>query len=98
MLPHIKRLAALNDDQVRDQLLALEPGWAVHYGWEIPASAEPEPSDLPSEPLDPPQPAPGPSQRPVQSTRPSSPGAQVVTADEQREYERQRQLWRPYGR
>jgi hypothetical protein len=41
-------------------------------------------------PPDPPQPAPEPSQPPVQSTRPSNPGAQVVTAEEQREYESQR--------
>lgn len=38
MLAWIEEVAALPDDEVRARLLAPQPEWADHYGWQGPAS------------------------------------------------------------
>lgn len=97
MLEWVERTAALSDHEVRDQLLALEPGWERHY-WpprrvlmdaidslDDPPEA-PEPVPTAQEPPVPPQSPPGASQRLVAPSErgPAPPYGLHVVSDAER--------------
>lgn len=105
MLAHIQRLQALSDNEVREQLLALEPQWATHYNWPPPRIIVATILDQHEEALKPPEPVAAAPEPPRPAPTPPSPawalpapsgtinaGLHVVRDDEEDPDEH---LWRP---